>query len=496
MYQNAAFLAVFLLIYSAVAGRIERSLISGPIVFTVVGFILGPDGLGVLRINLTGEGLRLLAELTLAMVLFTDAANADFGVVRRNLGLPGRLLGIGLPLTILLGFLFAAIVFPSLDILEMALLAVILAPTDAALGKPVVANQAVPAVMREGLNLESGLNDGICVPIVVILLGLAVGTHVEGGTVGHVVWVVVEEIGIGALVGLALTWLTVRMLRFAEGQGWIGKNWVEIPIVALAAACFAAAQAAGGSGFIACYVGGLLLSGLREHHKEELLRGAEHMGEALALLTWVVFGGIVVARMIDRVTWPALLYAVLSLTVIRMLPVFLCLIGTRTTCDRQALHWLVWPARAGDNRFCDPCPRRKAPRQRHDHARGRLDRAAQRHRPRRDRQSARQGHLDTQRRGGYIQLAMRQRLAAVVLNLVLVACSSIGPATVPHDRIDYGSSIGNSWKEQTLLNIVQLRYADIPIFLEVAQVIAGYQLQSALSGSSTLGNFTASLIDP
>jgi len=340
MYENAAFLAVFLLIYSAVAGRIERSLISGPIVFTVVGFILGPDGLGVLHINITGEGLRLLAELTLAMVLFTDAASADFGVVRRNLGLPGRLLGIGLPLTILLGFLFAAIVFPSLDILEMALLAAILAPTDAALGKPVVTNPTVSPVIREALNLESGLNDGICVPIVVILLGLAVGTHVEGGTVGHVVWVVVEEIGIGALVGLALTWLTVRMVRFAEAQGWISKNWVEIPIVALAAACFAAAQAAGGSGFIACYVGGLLLSGLGEHHKEELLRGAEHMGEALALLTWVVFGGIVVARMIDRVTWPALLYAVLSLTVIRMLPVFLCLIGTRTTAaDKLFIGW-------------------------------------------------------------------------------------------------------------------------------------------------------------
>ena len=96
MYENAAFLATFLLIYSAIAGRIERSLISGPIVFTGVGFLLGPDGLGLLRFNITGEGLRLLAELTLAMVLFTDAANADFGVVRRNLGLPERLLLIGL----------------------------------------------------------------------------------------------------------------------------------------------------------------------------------------------------------------------------------------------------------------------------------------------------------------------------------------------------------------------------------------------------------------
>ena len=321
MYQNAAMLAAFLLIYSAAAGRIERSWVSGPIVFTAMGFILGPDVLGVLHINITGEGLRLLAELTLAMVLFTDAANADFAVVKRNVGLPERLLLIGLPLTIVLGFVFARLIFPSLNTLEIALLAAILAPTDAALGKPVVTNPTVPAAMRESLNLESGLNDGICVPIVVLLLGLAVGTQIEGGTVAHVTLVVVEAIGIGAIVGLALTWLTILMLRFAERRAWISAHWVEIPIVALAAACFAAAQAVGGSGFIACFAGGLLLSGLGARHKEELLRGAEHMGEALALLTWVVFGGIVVARMIDRVTWPALIYAVLSLTVIRMLPV-------------------------------------------------------------------------------------------------------------------------------------------------------------------------------
>jgi NhaP-type Na+/H+ or K+/H+ antiporter len=340
MYQNAAILAAFLLIYSAGAGRIERSWISGPIVFVAVGFILGPDALGVFRLNITGEGLRVLAELTLAMVLFTDAANADFGILRRNRGLPERLLLVGLPLTIVLGFVLAAIVFPLLGTLEIALLAAMLAPTDAALGKPVVTNQAVPAVMREALNVESGLNDGICVPIVVLLIGLAVGTQIEGGTMAHVARVVVEEIGIGLIVGLALTWLTTLMLRFAERRGWISEHWMEIPIVALAAACFAGAQAAGGSGFIACFVGGLLLSGLRERHKEELLRGAEHMGEALALLTWVVFGGIVVARLIDRVTWPALLYAVVSLTVVRMLPVFLCLIGTRTsTTDKLFIGW-------------------------------------------------------------------------------------------------------------------------------------------------------------
>src|SRR5258708_2871790 len=170
MYQNAAMLAAFLLIYSAVAGRIERSRISGPIVFTAVGFLLGPDMLGVLHINIGGEGLRLLAELTLAMVLFTDAANADFSVVRHNLGLPERLLLIGLPLTILLGLLLAAIVFPSLETLELALLAAMLAPTDAALGKPVVTNQTVPAGIRRGAHLGSGRNDAIRAAVGMALL--------------------------------------------------------------------------------------------------------------------------------------------------------------------------------------------------------------------------------------------------------------------------------------------------------------------------------------
>jgi sodium/hydrogen antiporter len=340
MYQNAAILAVFLLIYSAVAGRVERSWLSGPIVFIAGGLLLGPYGLGVVRLNLGAEGLRTLAELTLAMVLFTDAANADFDVVRRHVGIPERLLLIGLPLTIVLGFLAAMVLFPRIAPLEMALLAAILAPTDAALGKPVVTNPDVPAVMREALNIESGLNDGICVPIVVLLLGLAVGTQIEHGTMVHAIRVVVEELGIGLMVGLVLTWLTTLMLRFAERQGWISEHWAEVPMVALAAACFAVAQEAGGSGFIACFVGGLLLSWLRRSGNEEPLRGAVATGEALALLTWIAFGIGALAQIISRLTWTALLYAVLSLTVIRMGPVLLCLAGTgMRVADKLFIAW-------------------------------------------------------------------------------------------------------------------------------------------------------------
>ena len=340
MYQNAALLALFLLVYSAVAGRVERSWVSGPIVFTSVGLLLGPMGLDILHLNVTTEGLRILAELTLAMVLFTDAANADLGTVRYSVNLPGRLLLIGLPLTIVLGFLLATMMFPWLDVLEMALLAAILAPTDAALGKPVVTNREVPAPIREALNLESGLNDGFCVPVVVILLGLAVGSQIEGGTRMHMARVVTKEIGIGLAVGLGLTGGAALMLRLTGKHGWASPNWLEVPVMALAAACFAVAQALGGSGFIACFVGGLMLNQLRGSVGAPVMEGAESIGETLALLTWVVFGAAVIGRMIHLFTWSALLYAMLSLTVIRMLPVYLCLAGTgMSMAEKLFMGW-------------------------------------------------------------------------------------------------------------------------------------------------------------
>ena len=328
MYEDTAILAAVVLLYSAGAGRIGRSWLSGPILFTAAGLILGPAGIDALRPPLTATVLRTLAELALAMVLFSDAAHADLNVMRRTVGLPGRLLLIGLPLTIVLGFLIGLFVFPQLGLFEVALLATLLAPTDAALGAPVVTNAAVPAMTREALNLESGLNDGICVPVVVILLELAVGTEIEGSTARHIAVVVLEEIGIGLLVGVILTAVAVVIFRRASRLGWTSEHWLHIPVVALAVLCFTAAQALGGSGFIACFTGGLLFGALQGARRPDLLSSASSTGEVLALLTWVMFGGPVLERLLTQITWRTVLYAVLSLTVIRMLPVLLSLAGT------------------------------------------------------------------------------------------------------------------------------------------------------------------------
>ena len=210
MYQDIVILALFIFVYSSIAGSVEKTWISGAIIFTAFGFMVGPAGFDLIHFKADWEMTRILAELTLALVLFTDAASTDMGVLRKTEALPTRLLLIGLPLTILLGFGVAALLFPELSLFEVALLATMLAPTDAALGKAFVTNKTVPANVRQGLNVESGLNDGICVPILFLFLALATGTTGADGPWHLAVVLVAKEIGIGLAVGLLVTGMAVR----------------------------------------------------------------------------------------------------------------------------------------------------------------------------------------------------------------------------------------------------------------------------------------------
>ena len=333
-------MALFILVYSAIAGRIERTWVSGPIVFTIFGLLIGPVGLDLLSFKADGETIRTLAELTLALVLFTDAASADMAVLRRTETLPARLLLVGLPVTILLGFGVGVLLIEQLSLFEVALLATMLAPTDAALGKAVVTNEAVPDAIRQGLNVESGLNDGICVPILYVFLDLAMGRTGEGGTWQLAIVLVVKEIGIGLAVGLVLTTLAGLLLKFARRHQWLTPTWIQVPVVALAFGCFAVAQFLGGSGFIAAFTGGLLFDVLTKQDRDEFLRAAEGTGDTLALITWVIFGSAVVGKAVGYFSWFDLLYAVLSLTLIRILPVFLVLSGTgMSTEDKLFVGW-------------------------------------------------------------------------------------------------------------------------------------------------------------
>jgi len=320
-------LGVFAFLYSIICGKLDRTPINGALVFVAFGLLVGPLGLDLLKLEVNSEGLSTLAELTLALVLFTDASNANLGVLKTSFRIPQRLLLIGLPLTIVLGFGAGLLTLGGLTLLEVAILATMLAPTDAALGKAVVTDESVPDNFREGLNVESGLNDGICVPILFVFLALASGSSAEGGGSSLALKLVAEEIGIGAGVGIGVTLLGSWLIRACARRGWVTETWAQIPVIAMSLVCFAAAQWLGGSGFIAAFVGGLLFGGLVKHHKEKLLLAAEGTGDLMALITWVVFGAVVVATSIGKFSWGIVLYSVLSLTVVRMLPVFLSLAG-------------------------------------------------------------------------------------------------------------------------------------------------------------------------
>jgi NhaP-type Na+/H+ or K+/H+ antiporter len=264
MYQNLAILAAFVFFYSVFAGRLEKMPLSGAIVAMGFGLVCGPLGLGIFVPHVDSELLRTLAELTLALVLFTDAANAKLGVLKLSLQIPERLLLIGLPLTILFGFGVGVLVFPGVTMFELAVLATMLAPTDAALGKAVVTNPTVPAALREGLNVESGLNDGICVPILFVFLALASDATMKAGGFRLGLLLVAQQIGMGLAVGFGLTVAGGWILKLCAERKWITETWRQLPVVALALMCFAAAQAFGGSGFIASFTGGIFFRGVGE----------------------------------------------------------------------------------------------------------------------------------------------------------------------------------------------------------------------------------------
>ncbi|PMU05888.1 cation:proton antiporter [Aeromonas salmonicida] len=328
IYQNLAVLAAFLLIYSLLAGRFESRLINGPLLFLLMGWLLGPGGLGLMSLSVDSEGIKLLAELTLVIVLFNDAANTNWQVLAANRALPIRLLLIGLPLTLLGGTLFGLWLYPDLPLLELAILSTILAPTDAALGKAVVSNPAVPAPIREGLNQESGLNDGICVPVLLLLLALIAPTEQHAGTGMLAITLLLEEIGIGLLVALVLTSLIIRLLKTSYLNGWQLPLWRQLTMPRLALLCFALAQTLGGSGFIAAFVGGLLMGRRLGDHKHAYMDSCEGYGDLLSVVIWMVFGATLMPMLPDLLHWQYWLYAVASLTLLRMLPVWLSLLGT------------------------------------------------------------------------------------------------------------------------------------------------------------------------
>ena len=327
MKWDLAIVAGVVLAVAAVSRRLTGTPVTPAMVFVVVGVLVGPLVIDELTAAPTGEGVRTLAEATLAVVLFADASRIKPHVLRREYAVPLRLLGVGLPLTIAAGAVLAAVIFDQLNATEAIVLAILLAPTDAALGEAVVTEPRLPSRIRQGLNVESGLNDGICVPL--LLIALAAAEIEDDASTSHLaIRVVAEQIGYGLLGGVAAGLAAAGVVAIAYERGLITESWLQVIPVAGAGLAYGIAAALGGSGFIAAFVAGAIFGALASRESEQASRLSEEVGELLGGVTLLVFGAILLGPVLRHVTWQIVLYAVLSLTLIRMLPVAVAMMGT------------------------------------------------------------------------------------------------------------------------------------------------------------------------
>jgi len=324
-----AILVTFILLaffYSLISRRLEQTIVTPPIIFTAAGILLVVAVPGIDLPGMEREHLLKLAELGLVMLLFTDASHVDLKILKGSKSLPVRLLSVGMLLTILLGALGAYLVFPGLSPWEVGILAAILAPTDAGLGQVIVQSPRVPLRIRQALDVEAGLNDGLSVPFLMFFIAVSqAGT--EGG--GHVfLKYIVEQLGMGALVGLAIGLVGGWFLGVAKRREWMAESTQQLGVVMLPLLCALACEPVGGSMFIAAYVAGLAVQRVFEDAGAHSAEFAEGWGQMLDFFVFLLFG-LIVARHAAHFTPVHFIYAIVSLTAVRMVPVAVALAGTR-----------------------------------------------------------------------------------------------------------------------------------------------------------------------
>jgi NhaP-type Na+/H+ or K+/H+ antiporter len=291
--------------------------------FTAAGFLLVRTGLIESPSGEVTEPIKLVLELTLALVLFSDATSTHVRSWRDDGELPTRLLLIALPLIVLSGTVVALPVLGDLDLVGAALVATMLAPTDATLGKPVVSDKRVPLRIRESLNIESGLNDGLALPL--LLFFIAITEAEEGANLFNLL---LSSIGIALVVGVVVASGFAWLVTFCSERGWMSPIGRQIGVAVVAVFAFVLTEELGGSGFIATFVGGLIFGRLVLERYPDIGDFTEDVAELGTMVAFMLFGGVILDFFLGEFTWAMLVYAVLSLTVVRMVPVAVSMIGT------------------------------------------------------------------------------------------------------------------------------------------------------------------------
>lgn len=320
-------IAAGLVAFALVSGKLRNTIITPPMIFSAFGLVIGGAVLGVADVDFDNDIIHTLAVLTLVFVLFTDAARIDLRMLRRDHNLPVRLLVAGLPLTIIAGTLVGLVLLPGFTLWQAALLAAVLAPTDAALGQAVVSSPLVPARIRQAINVESGLNDGIALPVVLLFASLASAAH---ATIDPGEWIRfgAMQIVLGPVVGIVIGWVGAKAADWTAGNSWMTPALQGPAALGIALVAFSVAEIIGGNGFIGAFVAGLVLGNTVRGQCAALFEFAESEGQLLTLLTFLVFGAVLLPTLGGGVDWQVIVYAVLSLTAIRMVPAALALFGT------------------------------------------------------------------------------------------------------------------------------------------------------------------------
>lgn len=313
-------------LFALFSGPIGRSNITPPMAFAGLGLLLSPIGLGWINLDAGNEVIHVIAEITLILVLFTDATRINLKSLWSDHDIPIRLLFVGMPLTIIAGTLMAFWLLPELLLVEAIILAIILAPTDAALGQAVVSSPKVPDRIRQSLNIESGLNDGIALPALLFVISFAASSHAGGHDTNWLSFVLLQ-ITLGPLVGIAVGWLGAKAVNTAIEQGYLTREFCNIYLLSLAFIAYLAADQVGGNGFIAAFIAGVATGNTLKHVNEEIYEFAESEGQLLNLIIFFLFGVALLPQVWSHIDASVVIYALLSLTVIRMLPVFVSLIG-------------------------------------------------------------------------------------------------------------------------------------------------------------------------
>lgn len=326
-HNTLLILAVAFLGFGLVSQRLQSTPITGPMLFAGFGLLVGPAYFDLIELQISNTALELLAEITLILVLFSDAAGIDLRQLRRDHNLPVRMLAIGMPLSIALGTVVALSLFTSLSLWEAALLVAILTPTDAALGQAVVINRVVPVRIRQALNVESGLNDGIGLPFVLIFASLASASY---DIADARQWIIfgLTQVTLGPLAGIVVGYVGAKLLAHCYRIGWVSETGEGVLALALAFAAFAGAEMLHGNGFIAAFVAGLTFANTLAHKCQFVYEFAETEGQILVLATFMAFGIVMIPLGWPDITFTHVLFAAIILTVVRMISTWVALLGT------------------------------------------------------------------------------------------------------------------------------------------------------------------------